>query len=58
MGAQYSHLIFQIPEHPSYDENLDGLSWIDPGGGASKIPAIFIEWKGRNNERYFITLIH
>ena len=29
MGGQYSHLVFQPCEQPSYDDKLEGLEWID-----------------------------
>ncbi len=56
MGAQYSHLIFQPPSPPSYDENLPGLFWIKQDG--LKLASLLLELENKDGSSAKYTLFY
>ena len=56
MGAQYSHLIFQPPSPPSYDENLNGLVWIKQEG--LKLASLYLELETKDGTTAKYTLLY
>jgi fermentation-respiration switch protein FrsA (DUF1100 family) len=61
MGSNYSQLVFQPNELSSYSENqLEGLEWYTDEHQDTKvnIPLIFIQWKGRQGEEAYFTILY
>jgi len=60
MGAQYSNLVFKVAENSSYTEqSLRGLTWIeDAMQDGRKVPTVYHEWKGRNGESAYFTILY
>eukprot|EP01114_Cavostelium_apophysatum_P013831 TRINITY_DN3444_c0_g1_i1.p1 TRINITY_DN3444_c0_g1~~TRINITY_DN3444_c0_g1_i1.p1 ORF type:complete len:626 (+),score=91.01 TRINITY_DN3444_c0_g1_i1:146-1879(+) len=60
MGSQYSSLVFCPGDAASYsEETLPGIQWIEHAFQENrKFPVIFHEWKGRNAEAAYFTILY
>ena len=50
MGAQHSHLLYQVPSPATYSEDLPQLQWVE--GEGMRIPLVHQEWKSPQGKAY------